>query len=95
MTVPFSAYIYGAFPIQLEYSGTSYSRKHGRSPIDFPNYKHVAPAEKTDTAVAVSNVVDSSKTAFARDKEVWSKNKPTTLEYMMHAMEACGPVPFR
>ena len=58
-----------------------------------PQSVDVAPAEKTDTAGAVSDVVDPSKTAFARDKEVWSKNKPTTLEYMMHAMEACGRSP--
>ena len=58
-----------------------------------PQSVDAASAEKTDTAGAVSDVVDPSKTAFARDKEVWSKNKPTTLEYMMHAMEACGRSP--
>ena len=58
-----------------------------------PQSVDAASAEKTDTAGAVSDVVDPPKTAFARDKEVWSKNKPTTLEYMMHAMEACGRSP--
>ena len=56
MTVPFSAYIYGAFPIQLEYSGTSYLRKHGRSPIDFPNYKLKSFFDFASTLTTVSSV---------------------------------------
>lgn len=46
-----------------------------------------------NTVDAVSDAIDLSKTAFARDKEIWSKNKPTTIEYLLHAMEACGRSP--
>ena len=38
--------------------------------------------------------IDTTKSAFARDKQDFSKNKPTTLEYLLHALKESGRNPF-